>query len=141
MVELTNAQEEILGSLRQAVQDNNSQEVKNIFDNNEHNNIQAVLSHEGTLTSDKGTILNDVIDCSNASVSTKVKIIELIWKEADQKTRDFLCCCTIDNFRRFGSYNIPALKTVIQEMEEHKRVMDYVNNFHVVCTSYYYPQI
>ncbi|MBA8756897.1 MULTISPECIES: hypothetical protein [Wolbachia] len=128
MVELTDAQEEILGSLRQAVRNDNFQEVQNVLDNKEHNDIQAVLSHEGTLTSDKGTILNDVIDCSNASVSTKVKIIELIWKEADQKTRDFLCCCTIDNFRRFGSYNIPALKTVIQEMEEHKRVMGLDSN-------------
>lgn len=55
MVELTNAQEEILDSLRQAVWNGNFQEVQNVLDNNEHNDIQAVLSHEGTLTSDKGT--------------------------------------------------------------------------------------
>ncbi|WP_341820255.1 hypothetical protein [Wolbachia endosymbiont (group A) of Cydia strobilella] len=59
MVELTDAQEEILGSLRQAVRNDNFQEVQNVLDNKEHkehNDIQAVLSHEGTLTSDKGTI-------------------------------------------------------------------------------------
>ncbi|WP_341812341.1 hypothetical protein [Wolbachia endosymbiont (group A) of Conops quadrifasciatus] len=56
MIELTDAQEEILGSLRQAVCDDKSQKVQYIFNNNEHNDIQAVLSHEGTLTSDKGTI-------------------------------------------------------------------------------------
>ena len=55
MVELTDAQEEILGSLRQAVRNDNFQEVQNVLNNKEHNDIQAVLSHEGTLTSDKGT--------------------------------------------------------------------------------------
>lgn len=120
MVELTDAQEEILGSLRQAVRNDNFQEVQNVLDNKEHKDIQAVLSHEGTLTSDKGTILNDVIDCSNASVSTKVGIIELIWQKANKETRDFLCCRAIDSFQGFGLYNIPALKTVIQEMEKCK---------------------
>ncbi|UZE38116.1 hypothetical protein [Wolbachia endosymbiont of Drosophila pseudotakahashii] len=56
MVELTDAQEEILGSLRQAVRNDNFQEVQNVLNNKEHNDIQVVLSHEGTLTSDKGTI-------------------------------------------------------------------------------------
>lgn len=149
MVELTNAQEEILDSLRQAVWNGNFQEVQNVLDNNEHNDIQAVLSHEGTLTSDKGTILDFVIDCPEASVNTKVEIIELIWKEADQKTRDSLCGCkvtkffedqpyftdTIDNLKRFqGKIDLnntdiyPALKTVIEEVEEHKRVMGLDSN-------------
>lgn len=151
MVELTDAQEEILGSLRQAVRNDNFQEVQNVLDNKEHkehNDIQAVLSHEGTLTSDKGTILNDVIDCSNASVSTKVKIIELIWQKADQKTHDFLCdykvieffegqpyfADTIDDLKRFQGkidYNSTeyfALARVIQEIEKHERVKDLDSN-------------
>lgn len=123
MVELTNAQEEILDSLRQAVWNGNFQEVQNVLDNNEHNDIQAVLSHEGTLTSDKGTIL-DFVMCCSITIKAQVEIIEQIWQEADQKTRDFMCCRAIDSFRGFGLYNIPALKTVIQEIEEHKRVMD-----------------
>ncbi|WP_264338457.1 hypothetical protein [Wolbachia endosymbiont (group A) of Cheilosia soror] len=127
MVKLTNAQEEILDSLRQAVWNGNFQEVQSVLDNNEHNDIQAVLSHEETLTSDKGTIL-DFVMCCSITIKAQVEIIELIWQKADQKTRDFLCCRTIDNFRRFGSYNIPALKTVIQEMEEHKRVMGLDSN-------------
>ncbi|WP_341816756.1 hypothetical protein [Wolbachia endosymbiont (group A) of Agelastica alni] len=148
MVGLTDTQEEILDLLRQAIQDNNSQEVKNIFDNKEYNDIQAVLSHEGTLTSDKGTILNDVIDCSNASVSTKVELIKLIWQKADQKTCDFLCdykvvnsfedqpyfTGMIDDLKRFqqkidhNNTEYSALAQVIQEMEEHKRVMDLDSN-------------
>ncbi|WP_338406767.1 hypothetical protein [Wolbachia endosymbiont (group A) of Longitarsus flavicornis] len=143
MVGLTDTQEEILDLLRQAIQDNNSQEVKNIFDNKEYNDIQAVLSHEGTLTSDKGTILNDVIDCSNASVSTKVELIKLIWQKADQKTCDFLCdykvvnsfedqpyfTGMIDDLKRFqqkidhNNTEYSALAQVIQEMKEHERVM------------------
>ncbi|WP_341814653.1 hypothetical protein [Wolbachia endosymbiont (group A) of Chalcis sispes] len=148
MVELTDAQEKILGSLRQAVRNDNFQEVQNVLDNKEHNDIQAVLSHEGTLTSDKGTILNDVIDCSNASVSTKVKIIKLIWQKADKKTRDFLCdykvtkylegqqyfTDTIDDLKRFQGkidYNNTeyfALARVIQEIEKHERVMGLDSN-------------
>ncbi|MDX5496231.1 MULTISPECIES: hypothetical protein [unclassified Wolbachia] len=144
MVELTDAQEEILGSLRQAVRNDNFQEVQNVLDNKEHNDIQAVLSHEGTLTSDKGTILNDVIDCSNASVNTKVEIIELIWQKADQKTHDFLCdykvtksfedqpyfTDTIDDLKRFQGKFDPhsteyfALARVVQKIEDHKWVMD-----------------
>lgn len=101
------------------------------------------------MTSNKGTILDFVIDCSEASVNTKVEIIELIWKEADQKTRDSLCGCkvtkffedqpyftdTIDNLKRFqGKIDLnntdiyPALKTVIEEVEEHKRVMGLDSN-------------
>ncbi|WP_353288494.1 hypothetical protein [Wolbachia endosymbiont (group A) of Tromatobia lineatoria] len=90
MVELTDAQEEILGSLRQAVWNGSVQEVQNVLDDNEHNDIQAVLSHEGTLTSDKGTIL-DFVMCCSITIKAQVKIIELIWQKADQKTHDFLC--------------------------------------------------
>ncbi|WP_265025531.1 DUF2157 domain-containing protein [Wolbachia endosymbiont (group A) of Bibio marci] len=123
MIGLTNAQEEILGSLRQAVWNGNFQEVQNVLDNNEHNDIQAVLSHKGTLTSDKGTILDCVIDCPEASVNTKVGIIELIWKRADQNTRDFLCGYKITN------------KTVIEEVEEHKRVMGLDSNAPIVTNT------
>ncbi|WP_419247338.1 hypothetical protein ACJZL1_01380 [Wolbachia endosymbiont of Rhagoletis indifferens] len=156
MIGLTNAQEEILGSLRQAVWNGNFQEVQNVLDNNEHNDIQAVLSHKGTLTSDKGTILDCVIDCPEASVNTKVGIIELIWKRADQNTRDFLCghkvtkifedqpyfTDTIDNLKRFqGKIDLnntdiyPALKTVIEEVEEHKRVMGLDSNAPIVTNT------
>ncbi|WP_353285610.1 hypothetical protein [Wolbachia endosymbiont (group A) of Gastracanthus pulcherrimus] len=148
MVELTDAQEKILGSLRQAVWDGNFQKVQDIFNNGEHNDIQAVLNHEGTLTSNKGTILDFVIDCSEASVNTKVEIIELIWEEADQKTRDFLCdykvtksfedqpyfTDTIDDLKRFQGKFDPhsteyfALVQVVQKIEDHKWVMDLDSN-------------
>ncbi|MDX5507490.1 MAG: hypothetical protein O7149_02590 [Wolbachia endosymbiont of Hylaeus sinuatus] len=143
MVELTNAQEEILDSLRQAVWNGNFQEVQNVLDNNEHNDIQAVLSHEGTLTSDKGTIL-DFVMCCSITIKAQVEIIEQIWKEADQKTRDFLCNTEYDlaggdsvntinmlrglQERTNDSNNGPVLGKVIQEMEEHKRVMDLDSN-------------
>ncbi|WP_065106822.1 MULTISPECIES: hypothetical protein [unclassified Wolbachia] len=143
MVELTNAQEEILDSLRQAVRNGNFQEVQNVLDNNEHNDIQAVLSHEWTLTSDKGTIL-DFVMCCSITIKAQVEIIEQIWKEADQKTRDFLCNTEYDlargdsvntinmlrglQERTNDSNNGPVLGKVIQEMEEHKRVMDLGSN-------------
>lgn len=156
MVELTDTQEEILGSLRQAVWNGSVQEVQNVFDKNEHNNMQAVLSHEGTLTSDKGTILNDVIGCTKTSVNTKVEIIELIWQKADQRTRDFLCnykvieffeghpyfTGMIDNLKRFqgkiDSNNTDicfALETVIEEVEEHRRVMGLDSNAPIVTNT------
>ncbi|WP_253303255.1 hypothetical protein [Wolbachia endosymbiont of Phyllotreta cruciferae] len=148
MVELTNAQEKILGSLRQAVWNGNFQEVQNVLDNNEHNDIQAVLSHEGTLTSDKGTIL-DFVMCCSITIKAQVKIIELIWQKADPETHDFLCdykvtkylegqpyfTDTIDDLKRFqgkiDSNNTDicfALETVIEEVEEHKRVMGLDSN-------------
>ncbi|MBS9530186.1 hypothetical protein INQ25_02050 [Wolbachia endosymbiont of Rhagoletis cerasi] len=155
MVELTNAQEEILDSLRQAVWNGNFQEVQNVLDNNEHNDIQAVLSHEGTLTSDKGTILNDVIGCTKTSVNTKVGIIELIWQKADQETRDFLCdykvvnsfegqpyfVDTIDGLKPFQQKIDPnnteysALAQVIQEIEDHKWVKDLYSNAPIVTNT------
>ncbi|WP_457923658.1 hypothetical protein [Wolbachia endosymbiont of Muscidifurax uniraptor] len=73
MVELTDAQEKILGSLRQAVWDGNFQKVQDIFNNGEHNDIQAVLNHEGTLTSNKGTILDFVIDSSISSSKSSIR--------------------------------------------------------------------
>lgn len=39
-----------------------------------------------------------------------------------------MCCRAIDSFREFNLYNIPGLETVIQEMEEHKRVMGLDSN-------------
>ncbi|QTP61488.1 hypothetical protein HUB92_00525 [Wolbachia endosymbiont of Wiebesia pumilae] len=147
MVELTDAQEEILGSLRQAVWNGSVQEVQNVLDDNEHNDIQAVLSHEGTLTSDKGTIL-DFVMCCSITIKAQVKIIELIWQKADQKTHDFLCdykvieffegqpyfADTIDDLKRFQGkidYNSTeyfALARVIQEIEKHERVKDLDSN-------------
>ncbi|WP_265023909.1 hypothetical protein [Wolbachia endosymbiont (group A) of Epagoge grotiana] len=143
MVELTNAQEEILDSLRQAVWNGNFQEVQNVLDNNEHNDIQAVLSHEGTLTSDKGTIL-DFVMCCSITIKAQVEIIEQIWKEADQKTRDFLCNTEYDlvggdsvntinmlrglQERTNDSNNGPVLGKVIQKIEDHKWVMDLDSN-------------
>ncbi|WP_353289391.1 hypothetical protein [Wolbachia endosymbiont (group A) of Paraperithous gnathaulax] len=147
MVELTDAQEEILGSLRQAVWNGSVQEVQNVLDDNEHNDIQAVLSHEGTLTSDKGTIL-DFVMCCSITIKAQVKIIELIWQKADQKTHDFLCdykvieffegqpyfADTIDDLKRFqgkidcNSTEYFALARVIQEIEKHERVKDLDSN-------------
>ncbi|WP_264339336.1 hypothetical protein [Wolbachia endosymbiont (group A) of Cydia splendana] len=143
MVALTNAQEEILDSLRQAVWNGNFQEVQNVLDNNEHNDIQAVLSHEGTLTSDKGTIL-DFVMCCSITIKAQVEIIEQIWKEADQKTRDFLCNTEYDlaggdsvntinmlrglQERTNDSNNGPVLGKVIQKIEDHKWVMDLDSN-------------
>ncbi len=149
MIGLTNTQQQIQTSLITAISNNNLKTVQDIFNNDEYDDVQAALRHEGTLTSDKGTILDFVINCSKASVNTKAEIIELIWQEADQKTRDFLCgykvangfedqpyfTDTIDNLKRFqgkiDSNNTDiysALETVIQEMEEHKRVMGLGSN-------------
>ncbi|BEP31158.1 MAG: hypothetical protein WBIAU1_06360 [Wolbachia endosymbiont of Drosophila biauraria] len=88
------------------------------------------MNHEGIGAGYKDNFLDFAIIGLDAGVKVQgeigenVEIIKQIWKVANQKTRDFVCCRAIESFRGFGLYNIPALKTVIQEIEEHKRVMD-----------------
>ncbi|WP_223823075.1 MULTISPECIES: hypothetical protein [Wolbachia] len=85
------------------------------------------MNHEGIGAGYKDNFLDFAIIGLDAGVKVQgeigenVEIIKQIWKVANQKTRDFVCCRAIESFRGFGLYNIPALKTVIQEIEEHKR--------------------
>lgn len=148
MTELTDIQQQIKTSLITAIISNNLKTVQETFNSNGNDDIQAALRHKGIFTSDKGTILDFVIGRLEASVNNKkenVAIIELIWKRADQNTRDFLCgyeviehfgnepyaTGIIDDLKRYQrkiDHNntdiYPVLAQVIQEMEEHKRVKD-----------------
>jgi|GEM_PF-6223095 len=149
MIGLTKEQEDILASLKLAVQQSNLQEVENIF-NSHGDDIQAVLRHKGYALScsDRDTILDFAIMCLRDEVrdtgkfGESVEIIKLIWDKPDQKTRDFLCSIkyslaeggsvsTISMLRDLqgqgrtnDSNNGSVLGEVIQEMEEHKRVED-----------------
>lgn len=121
MIGLTEAQQEILGSLRQAVFNGNFQEVQNVLDNNEHNDIQQVL---------KFKFLNKVLVIRTEE---DIKIIALFWEVADQETRDFLCTEKVGNERalilafekRQKKMNTnQSLEQVIQKVKEHEKVMD-----------------
>lgn len=63
MVELTDIQQRIRTSLITAISNNNPQNVQNIFNNNEHDDIQAVLSQEGVGEGHKDTLLDFAIIC------------------------------------------------------------------------------
>lgn len=136
MVELTNAQRKILASLAEAIDNNNLQTVQEIFNNHEDNDIQAVLSHKGSLNSYKDTILDFAISYlkreveAQGEIGKSVEIIEQIWQKADQKTRDSVCYRAMDSFKSYpneiNSSNIeiyPDLKEVIEKVKKHKRVM------------------
>ncbi|MBA8754892.1 hypothetical protein OZD68_06065 [Wolbachia endosymbiont of Drosophila bicornuta] len=82
--------------------------------------------------------------CCSITIKAQVEIIEQIWKEADQKTRDFLCNTEYDlaggdsvntinilrglQERTNDSNNVPVLGKVIQKIEDHKWVMDLDSN-------------
>lgn len=147
MIELTNAQGEILVLLARSISGRNFQEVENIFKGNEDSNIQKILRFVWT-SDDKlrNTVLRVAIDSYNIHGQKEgIEIIELIWQKADQKTRDFLCSTeynlaegdsvsTINMLRdlqgqeRTNDSNKAVLEEVIQEMEEHKRVMGLGSN-------------
>ncbi|WP_265033842.1 hypothetical protein [Wolbachia endosymbiont (group A) of Sicus ferrugineus] len=94
------------------------------------------MRHKGAPTSDKDIILYFAITRLNAVVEDQekfeksVRIIELIWQKTNRKIRGSVCGHAIESFQNFqretGLSDIPALKTVIQEMEEHRRVMDLI---------------
>ncbi|WP_341823719.1 hypothetical protein [Wolbachia endosymbiont (group A) of Agelastica alni] len=121
MIRLTKAQQEILGSLRQAVFNGNFQEVQDVLDSNEHNDIQQVLKFRFL---DKVLVIRTEED---------MKIIALFWEVADQETRDFLCTEKVGNERalilafekRQKKMNTnQSLEQVIQKVKEHEKVMD-----------------
>ncbi|WP_353288617.1 hypothetical protein [Wolbachia endosymbiont (group A) of Pogonocherus hispidulus] len=128
MTELTDIQQRIKTSLIRAISDNDLKMVQETFNSNGNDDIQAALRHKETPISSKDTILDLAIVRLNIAVEAQVEIIKLIWEKANQKTRDFVCDHAIENFQNFRIQtvlsDIPALETVIQEMEEHKRVMD-----------------
>ncbi|WP_353277466.1 hypothetical protein [Wolbachia endosymbiont (group A) of Agelastica alni] len=130
MTELTGIQQRIRTSLITAISSNNPQAVQDIFEDedNEYDDIQAALRHKGTFVGNEDTILDLAIVRLNIAVEAQaqVKIIKLIWEGANQETRDSVCCRAIDSFLGLQKdlNNIPALETVIEEIEEHKRVMD-----------------
>ncbi|WP_353282269.1 hypothetical protein [Wolbachia endosymbiont (group A) of Myopa testacea] len=134
MTELTDIQQKIQTSLITAISENNLKMVQEIFNSNENDDIQAALRHEGAPTSEKDIILyfaitrlNDIVE-DKEKFEKSIKIIELIWQKTNQKIRDSVCDHAIESFenslRETVLSDIPALETVIQEMEEHKRVMD-----------------
>ncbi|WMT84619.1 hypothetical protein NMD99_00915 [Wolbachia endosymbiont of Listronotus oregonensis] len=134
MTELTDIQQKIQTSLITAISENNLKMVQEIFNSNENDDIQAALRHEGAPTSEKDIILyfaitrlNDIVE-DKEKFEKSVKIIELIWQKTNQKIRGSVCDHAIESFenslRETVLSDIPALETVIQEMEEHKRVMD-----------------
>ncbi len=136
MVKLTNAQKEILDSLRLAIWGHNVEKVRDIFEDQKFLRLMR--------TSDK--IRNAVLEvaiqsCDMYGLKEDIEVIGLIWQKADQRTRDFLCSreynlkvggsvSAINILRnmqekgRTNDSNKAALEEVIQEMEEHKRVKD-----------------
>ncbi len=132
----TNTQQGILDSLVQAILHGNLLEVRNIFKDNEDSNIQKILRLKWTSNELINSVLRVAIDFYNTHGQKEgIEIIELIWQKADQGTRDFLCREEY-NLAAGGSVNVINMlrdlqeqgrtndsNEVIQEMEEHKRVM------------------
>ncbi|WP_265023272.1 hypothetical protein [Wolbachia endosymbiont (group A) of Epistrophe grossularia] len=143
MVELTDAQQKIRTSLITAISNDNLQTVQDIFNNNEneHDDIQAALSHKGTADSNLDTILDFAIVClkkeveAQGEIGRSVEIIKRIWQEADRKTRDSVCYRAMDSFQDYEVDNISTLKPVIQEVEEHKRVRGLDSNAPIVTNT------
>ncbi|MFP3015547.1 MAG: hypothetical protein ACEY3B_04520 [Wolbachia sp.] len=131
MTELTSTQLQIRFSLIIAIVNNNLKKVQDIFNNDEYDDIQAALIQRAP-SGDKDIILHFAITRLKAVVKDQedleksVKIIELIWQKTNQKIRGSVCGYAIESFQNFqretGLSDIPALKTVIQEIEEHRRV-------------------
>ncbi|MDE5062425.1 hypothetical protein [Wolbachia endosymbiont of Drosophila tsacasi] len=131
MTELTNTQQQIRTSLITAIINNNLKKVQDIFNNDEYDDIQAALIRRAPI-GDKDVILHFAITRLKAVVKDQenleksVKIIELIWQKTNQKIRGSVCGYAIESFQNFqretGLSYIPALKTHIQEIEEHRRV-------------------
>ncbi|MBS9529101.1 MULTISPECIES: hypothetical protein [Wolbachia] len=147
MVELTDIQTNIQNSLIQAILCGNLLEVQNMFKDSEDSNIQKILRLEWISNELRNTVLRVAIDSYNIQDQEKaIEIIELIWQKADQRTRDFLCSAEYDSAeggsvstinmlrdlqgqgRTNDSNNGFVLGEVIQEMEEHKRVMGLDSN-------------
>ncbi|WP_250294657.1 hypothetical protein [Wolbachia endosymbiont of Oedothorax gibbosus] len=146
MTELTGIQQQIKTSLITAIGNNNPQMVQDIFEDedNDYGDIQAVLSHKGTVDSNLDAILDFAIRFeAQGEFEKSVEIIKLIWEEADQATRDSVCCRAMDSFQEYGdNYIITTLKEgqklyvkkdiadgksledLIKEVEDYKRVMD-----------------
>ncbi len=147
MIGLTDIQTHIQNSLIKAILCGNLLEVQNMFKDSEDSNIQKILRLEWISNELRNTVLRVAIDSYNIQGQEKaIEIIELIWQKADQRTRDFLCSTEYDSAeggsvstinmlrdlqgqgRTNDSNNGLVLGEVIQEMEEHKRVMGLDSN-------------